>query len=220
MELRILAHIAEEPALIEAFQRGEDIHRATAATVLNVAPELVTAEQRRAAKTINFGIMYGMSAFGLAQALGISRSEAESFIQAYLDRYAGVREYREETLRRAKEEGKTETMYGRVRYLPDIKSRNPNLRSNAERMAINARIQGTAADIMKIAMIRLHERLAKEHPDARLLLTVHDELVLEVPDGEVEAVGALAKEVMEGVIELQAPLVVDLGVGRTWYDAK
>ena len=220
VELRILAHIAEEPALIESFRRGEDIHRAMAATVLGVAPELVTAEQRRAAKTINFGIMYGMSAFGLAQALGISRGEAESFIRAYLDRYEGVRRYREETLRRAAEEGRVETLYGRLRYLPDIGSKNRNLRENAERMAINARIQGTAADIMKIAMIRLHRRLAEEHPDARLLLTVHDELVLEVPDGEVEAVGALAKAEMEGVIELRAPLVVDLGVGRTWYDAK
>ncbi len=220
VELRILAHIAEEPALIESFRRGEDIHRATAATVLGVAPELVTAEQRRAAKTINFGIMYGMSAFGLAQALGISRGEAESFIRAYLDRYEGVRQYREETLRRAAEEGRVETLYGRVRHLPDIRSKNRNLRENAERMAINARIQGTAADIMKIAMIRLHRRLAEEHPEARLLLTVHDELVLEVPDGEVEAVGALAKAEMEGVIELRAPLEVDLGVGKTWYDAK
>jgi DNA polymerase-1 len=220
VELRILAHIAEEPALIEAFRRGEDIHRATAATVLNVAPELVTGEQRRAAKTINFGIMYGMSAFGLAQALGISRSEADEFIRTYLDRYQGVREYREETLRWAKEHGRVETIYGRVRYLPDIRSKNQNLRNNAERMAINARIQGTAADNMKIAMIRLHRRLAEEHPDARLLLTVHDELVLEVPDGEVEAVGELAKAEMEGVIELRAPLVVDLGVGKTWYDAK
>jgi DNA polymerase I len=220
VELRILAHIADEPALIEAFRQGEDIHRATAATVLNVAPELVTAEQRRAAKTINFGIMYGMSAFGLAQALGISRGEADEFIRTYLDRYEGVRRYREETLRRAKEEGRVETIYGRLRYLPDIRSKNPNLRSNAERMAINARIQGTAADIMKIAMIRLHRRLAEEHPEAKLLLTVHDELVLEVPDGEVEAVGEVAKEEMEGVIELRAPLVVDLGVGPTWYDAK
>lgn len=220
VELRILAHIAQEPALIEAFRRGEDIHRSTAAVVLGVAPELVNAEQRRAAKTINFGIMYGMSAFGLAQALGISRGEAEEFIRAYLERYAGVKRYREETLERAKADGKVETLYGRVRHLPDITSRNPNLRANAERMAINARIQGTAADILKITMIRLARRLADEHPAASLLLTVHDELVLEVPEAEVEAVAALAKEVMEGVCELDAPLVVDTGWGKTWYDAK
>ncbi|HSL82064.1 MAG TPA: DNA polymerase I, partial [Thermoanaerobaculia bacterium] len=197
VELRILAHIAEEPALIEAFRRGEDIHRATAATVLGVAPELVTAEQRRAAKTINFGILYGMSAFGLAQALGIGRAEAEEFIRAYLARYEGVKRYREETLRQAQEEGKVETLYGRVRYLPDIASKNRMLRENAERMAINARIQGTAADIMKIAMVRLDRRLAAEHPGARLLLTVHDELVLEVPAAEVEAVAGVAREEME-----------------------
>jgi DNA polymerase-1 len=220
VELRILAHIAEEPALIEAFRRGEDIHRSTAAVVLGVAPELVTAEQRRAAKTINFGIMYGMSAFGLAQALGIGRAEAEQFIRAYLGRYEGVKRYREETLAQANEEGRVETLYGRVRYLPDVRSKNRNLRENAERMAINARIQGTAADIMKIAMIRLARRLVEEHPRAHLLLTVHDELVLEVPESEVEAVAAAAKAEMEGVIELAAPLVVDLGWGRTWYDAK
>ncbi|HUF78049.1 MAG TPA: DNA polymerase I, partial [Thermoanaerobaculia bacterium] len=220
VELRILAHIAEEPALVEAFRRGEDIHRATAATVLGMAPELVNAEQRRAAKTINFGIMYGMSAYGLAAALGIGRAEAEAFIRAYLDRYEGVERYREETLRQAREQGRVETLYGRVRYLPDIESKNRALRENAERMAINARIQGTAADIMKLAMIRLHRRLAAEHPLASLLLTVHDELVLEVPEGEAEAMARVAKEEMEGVIELTAPLVVDVGWGRTWYDAK
>ncbi|HUP42755.1 MAG TPA: DNA polymerase I, partial [Thermoanaerobaculia bacterium] len=166
VELRILAHIAPEPALVEAFRRGEDIHRSTAATVLGVAPELVTAEQRRAAKTINFGIMYGMSAYGLAAALGIGRAEAEAFIQAYLGRYEGVRRYREETLERARREGRVETLYGRVRHLPDIDSKNRALKENAERMAINARIQGTAADIMKLAMIRLDRRLAAEHPAA------------------------------------------------------
>lgn len=220
VELRILAHIAEEPALIEAFRRGEDIHRATASTVLGVAPELVTAEQRRAAKTINFGILYGMSAYGLARALGIGRAEAEAFIRAYLGRYEGVRRYREETLRRAAQEGRVETLYGRVRYLPDIASKNRALKENAERMAVNARIQGTAADVMKLAMIALDRRLAAEHPGARLLLTVHDELVLEVPEGEVEAVAGVAKAEMEGVVELAAPLVVDVGWGRTWYDAK
>ncbi|HET9225243.1 MAG TPA: DNA polymerase I, partial [Thermoanaerobaculia bacterium] len=220
VELRILAHIANEKELIRAFAAGEDIHRATAAVVFNVAPELVTAEQRRAAKTINFGILYGMSAFGLGQALGISPREAEPFIKAYLDRYAGVRTYVEETQRSAEREGKVETLYGRVRWLPDIQSKNRALRENARRMAINARIQGTAADILKLAMIAIDRRLRKDHPEARLLLTVHDELVLEVPEGQAEPLAALVKQEMEGVAQLQVPLVVDAGWGPSWYEAK
>jgi len=220
VELRVLAHIAGEEALIDAFQRGEDIHTATAAAVLGVAPELVSAEQRRAAKTINFGIMYGMSAYGLAQNLGIGRAEAQEFIDAYLARYPKVARYREETLAKAHAEGKVSTLYGRVRYLADIESKNRALRENAERMAINAPIQGTAADLMKLAMIRLDGRLRAERPASRLLLTVHDELVLEVPEAEVEAVAAVCKEVMEGVAELAVPLAVDVGWGPTWYAAK
>ena len=220
VELRILAHIADEKELIRAFAAGEDIHRATAAVVFNVAPVLVTAEQRRAAKTINFGILYGMSAFGLGQALGISPREAEPFIKAYLDRYPGVRQYVEETQKSAEREGKVETLYGRVRWLPDIQSKNRALRENARRMAINARIQGTAADLLKLAMIAIDRRLRREHPDSRLLLTVHDELVLEVPEGAAETVAALVKKEMEGVAQLQVPLVVDAGWGPSWYEAK
>jgi DNA polymerase I len=220
IELRILAHIADEQALIGAFARGEDIHRATAATVFNVAPELVTTEQRRAAKTINFGILYGMSAFGLSQALKISTKEADRFITAYLDQFPGVRRYVEETQQSAEREGKVETLYGRVRFLPDIQSKNRALRENARRMAINARIQGTAADLLKKAMIDVDCRLRAEHPDVRLLLTVHDELVLEVPEGKEEAVATLVKQGMEGVAELKVPLVVDAGWGRSWYEAK
>jgi DNA polymerase-1 len=220
IELRILAHIAGEQELVRAFAAGEDIHRATAAVVFNVAPELVSGEQRRAAKTINFGILYGMSAFGLGQALSIPPREAEAFIKAYLDRYPGVRRYVEETQQSAEKEGKVETLYGRVRWLPDIQSKNRNLRENARRMAINARIQGTAADLLKLAMIATDRRLRREHPDARLLLTVHDELVLEVPEGSVEPVAALVKEEMEGVAQLQVPLVVDAGWGPSWYEAK
>ncbi|HYL04857.1 MAG TPA: DNA polymerase I, partial [Thermoanaerobaculia bacterium] len=199
IELRILAHIAAEPELIRAFAAGEDIHRATAGTVFGMAPELVTAEQRRAAKTINFGIMYGMSPFGLSQNLGISKGDAERFIAAYLGRYQGVRRYVEETLANAEREGKVETLYGRVRWLPDIRSKNRNLRENARRMAINARIQGTAADLLKMAMIAIDRRLRREHPEARLLLTVHDELLFEVPEGEVELIAALVRQEMEGV---------------------
>ncbi len=220
IELRVLAHIAEEPELIEAFQAGKDIHASTAAAVLGVAEELVTGEQRRAAKVINFGIMYGMSAFGLAQNLKIPKAEAESFIDAYLSRYAGVKRYMDETVELATRKGKVETLYGRVRWLPDIKSRNYNLRENAKRMAINARIQGTAADLLKMAMIAVDRRLRAEHPDAALLLTVHDELVIECPTGQVEAVGGLVREEMVGVEQLAVPLVVDLGSGKSWYEAK
>jgi DNA polymerase I len=220
IELRILAHIAEEKALIDAFAAGEDIHRSTAAAVLGVAPELVTAEQRRAAKTINFGILYGMSAFGLSQQLGISNKEADRFIHAYMDRYPGVKRYIEETLAGAEREGKVETLYGRVRWLPDIQSKNWNLRENARRMAINARIQGTAADVLKLAMIAVDRRLRDEQPGARLLLTVHDELVLEVPKEQAEPVAQLVKAEMEGVADLKVPLVVDTGWGPSWYEAK
>ncbi len=220
IELRILAHIADEPELIRAFAAGEDIHRSTASAVLGVAPELVNAEQRRAAKTINFGILYGMSPFGLSQALGISSKEAERFISAYLDRYAGVRRYMEETQQSAEKQGKVETLYGRVRWLPDIQSKNRALRENARRMAINARIQGTAADLMKKAMVGVHCRLKSEFPEARLLLTVHDELVFEVPEGQVEAVAGPVREEMEGVADLKVPMVVDVGWGASWYDAK
>jgi DNA polymerase-1 len=220
IELRLLAHIAEERALIDAFAAGQDIHRATAAVVLGVAPELVTVEQRRAAKTINFGILYGMSAFGLSTELKISSKEAERFIAAYMGQYPGVKRYMEETLESAEREGKVETLYGRVRWMPDIKSKNWNLREGARRMAINARIQGTAADILKLAMIAVDRRLRDEQPGARLLLTVHDELVLEVPEEQVEAVSAMVKAEMEGVADLKVPLVADAGWGKSWYEAK
>jgi DNA polymerase I len=220
VELRILAHIAGEEALIGAFRGGEDIHRTTAAAVLGVAPELVNAEQRRAAKTINFGIIYGMSAFGLANTLHVSRKEAESFITAYFERYPGVKRYMEETLAAAEATGGVETLYGRVRWLPDIQSKNWNLRENARRMAINARIQGTAADLMKEAMIAVDRRLRRDHPQGRLLLTVHDELVLEVPEAGAAEVGEMVQAEMAGVADLAVPLVVDVGTGRSWYDAK
>jgi DNA polymerase-1 len=220
IELRLLAHIADEKALIDAFAAGQDIHRATAAVVLGVAPELVNAEQRRAAKTINFGILYGMSAYGLSQELGISSKEADRFITAYMARYPGVKSYMEETLESAEREGKVETLYGRVRWLPDIRSKNWGLREGARRMAINARIQGTAADILKLAMIAVDRRLRDEQPGARLLLTVHDELVLEVPEEQAEAVAAIVKAEMEGVADLKVPLVADAGWGKSWYEAK
>jgi DNA polymerase-1 len=220
VELRILAHIAGEPELIRAFAAGEDIHRSTAATVFGIATELVNADQRRAAKTINFGILYGMSAFGLSQNLAISKGEAERFIAAYLGRFAGVKRYMDETLASAEREGKVETLHGRIRWLPDIRSKNWNLRESARRMAINARIQGTAADLLKKAMIAIDCRLRADYPETRLLLTVHDELVFELPPEQVEPVAALVRQEMEGVAQLAVPLSVDVGVGTSWYDAK
>ena len=220
IELRVLAHIAQDRELLQAFRAGADIHSATAAAVFEVDSALVTADQRRAAKVINFGILYGMSAFGLARNLKIPKADAERFIKTYLARYDGVREYMESTVEQTKREGKVETLYGRVRWLPDIQSRNFNLRENARRMAINARIQGTAADLLKLAMIAVDHRLASEYPDAKLLLTVHDELVLEVPAREVDAVGTIVKAEMEGVAALDVPLIVDVGSGASWYEAK
>jgi DNA polymerase-1 len=220
IELRLLAHIADEKALIDAFAAGQDIHRATSAVILGVAPELVNAEQRRAAKTINFGILYGMSAYGLSQELQISSKEADRFITAYLGQYPGVKRYMEETLESAEREGKVETLYGRVRWLPDIRSKNWGLREGARRMAINARIQGTAADILKLAMIAVDRRVRDEQPGAHLLLTVHDELVLEVPEEQAEAVAGIVKAEMEGVADLKVPLVADAGWGKSWYEAK
>ncbi len=220
IELRVLAHIAGEEAMIQAFAAGEDIHRSTAAAMFGAAPELVTAEQRRAAKMINFGIIYGISPFGLANNLGIGQSEAKQFIEAYFERYPGVRRYMDETLEAAANDGKVETLYGRVRWLPELGAKNYAVRENAKRMAINARIQGTAADLLKLAMIAVDRRLRAEHPEAGLLLTVHDELVLEVPAAEAETVAELVRAEMTGIADLAVPLVVDVGTGPTWYEAK
>lgn len=220
IELRILAHIAGVDALIEAFNSGADIHRSTAGSVFGVAPELVSDEQRRVAKMINFGIIYGMSAFGLSQRLGIPRGDAKSFIEAYFDKFPAVQDYTESTLEQVEQEGRVQTLYGRSRWLPDISSRNRNMRENAKRMAINARIQGTAADVQKLAMIAVDDRLRTEFPAAKLLLTVHDELVVEAPESKADAVGEALVEEMQGVAELVVPLEVELGSGATWYDAK
>ncbi len=220
IELRVLAHISDDDALIDIFRHGGDIHRSTAATVFGVAPALVTDDQRRAAKTINFGIIYGMSAFGLARALGIARGEAQAFIEAYFNRFPGVRTYTEQTVAEAEETLQVQTLYGRVRYLPDLGSRNRAVRENARRMAVNARIQGTAADLLKLAMIAVDRRLRLELEDARLLLTVHDELVLEAPAADIDSLASLVREEMEGVADLGVPLVVDIGSGADWYEAK
>jgi DNA polymerase I len=220
IELRVLAHIAQEPALIAAFRRGDDIHRATMADVLGIAPELVTAEQRRAAKAVNFGLIYGQGAFGLSQSLGIPVKEAELFIEEYFARYRHVKRYMEETVAQAEASGRVETLWGRPRLLPELRHPNRAVRENARRVAINSRIQGSAADLLKLAMLAVDRRLRADHPRAQLLLTVHDELVLEAPEGEAAAVAALVRREMEGAATLDVPLVVDTGVGPNWGEAK
>ena len=221
IELRVLAHIAADETLIDIFRHGGDIHRSTAATVFGVDPALVTDEQRRASKTINFGIVYGMSAFGLARALGHSPAARRSASSTRTSSaFPACGAYTERTLAKAEEELRVETLYGRVRYLPDMKSRNRAVRENARRMAVNARIQGTAADLLKLAMIAVDRRLQAELGAARLLLTVHDELVLEAPAADIEALTSLVREEMEGVADLSVPLVVDIASGPDWYEAK
>ena len=220
IELRVLAHLSQDPALEQAFARGEDIHRATAALVFGVAPELVGPEQRRAAKTINFGLIYGMGAYALARELGVSNAEAGKFIDAYFSRLPRVREWLDATKEQARATGKVTTLFGRVRWIAGLDAANSQVRGNAERQAINAPVQGTAADLMKLAMIRLHRELETGGLPARLLLQVHDELVLEVADGTVAEAAALARSVMEGVAHLRVPLKVDIGSGKSWAAAK
>jgi DNA polymerase-1 len=218
IELRLLAHMAGDPVLIEAFRNGEDIHTRTASEVLGVPPMLISREARNSAKAVNFGIVYGISSFGLAANLGISRKEADIYIKAYLERYSGVQSFINKTIARTRETGVARTLLGRERPIPDINSRNPNARGFAERTAVNSPIQGTAADLIKLAMVRIHRGL--ENMEAKLLLQVHDELVLESPAAEVDAVRQLVKFEMENVCELQVPLTVDVGTGLNWRDAK
>jgi len=213
-----LAHLSGDPVLIDAFQRGEDIHTRTAAEVMGVPPMLVTREARNNAKAVNFGIVYGISAFGLAANLGISRKEAEAYIKAYFERYSGVKRFIDETISKTRETGIARTMFGRERPIPDINSRNPNARGFAERTAVNSPIQGTSADLIKLAMVRIDRALAGL--ESRLLLQVHDELVLEAPVAEVDRVKTLVKAEMEGVCELSVPLLVEIGTGDNWRDAK
>ena len=220
VELRVMAHIAQDPGLLGAFERGEDIHAATAAAVLGVPLDEITKDQRRIAKSVNFGLSYGQSAFGLAQQTGMSREEATQFIKTYFEKYPGVREYIERTKRQAADQGYVETLLGRRRYFPNLATMRGPERGRAEREAINMPIQGTAADIIKIAMIRLHKMLRERDLRARMLLQVHDELVLEAPDDEVEAVVPLVREVMSGAFELSVPLKVDVEVGKNWLEMK
>jgi DNA polymerase-1 len=220
IELRILAHLSDDRNLIEAFERGDDIHRATAARIFHVAPDLVTHEMRFAAKRINFALLYGMAAFTLGKDLGVSTSEAKAYIESYFDQFPRVRGCLDAVLEGARRTREVRTLFGRVRPIPDIAASNGAVRGNAERMALNAPFQGSAADIIKIAMIRLDEALATRRLATRLLLQVHDELVLESPDAEVEETSVLVREVMEGAASLKVRLAVEVGTGVNWLEAK
>jgi DNA polymerase I len=219
IELRIMAHLSADEGLLKAFTAGEDVHKATAAEVFAVAPEQVTADLRRSAKAINFGLIYGMSAFGLAQQLGLSRNQAQEYIDLYFTRYPGVKNYMDDIRETAKQQGYVETIFGRRLYLPEINSRNAARRQYAERTAINAPMQGTAADIIKKAMIDADSWLDDEKPDAKMIMQVHDELVFEVAEPEVASYTTSIREIMCSAASLDVPLIVDIGVGNNWDEA-
>ena len=219
IELRIMAHISQDKGLLKAFAANEDIHCATAAEVFGVPVDQVNQEQRRYAKVINFGLIYGMSDYGLATQLGIERSAARLYIDRYFARYPGVADYMQRTRLQAREKGYVETVFGRQLWLPEINSSNHNRKQAAERAAINAPMQGTAADIIKLAMIAVHEWLIKEKMHSMLIMQVHDELVLEVPCEEVDRVKHVLPDLMENVCKLNVPLQVELGVGNNWEQA-
>jgi len=220
IELRVLAHIAGDEAMQAAFCGGLDIHTATAAQVFGVAPEAVTPLQRRHAKAVNFGIVYGISEFSLAEDIGVSRYEARDYIDSYLANYRGVKAYMKKVVEDARETGYTCTMYGRKRYIPELKSSNFNVRQGAERMTLNTPIQGTAADLIKLAMIRVENALAANYPEAKLLLQVHDELIVECPETQAAQVAELVSREMEGIAKLSIPLQAEAKWGKSWYDAK
>ena len=220
IELRVLAHIAEDTVMSRSFREGVDIHTATAAQVFGVDVNEVTPLQRRHAKAVNFGIVYGISEFSLAEDIGVSRYEAREYIDSYLTNYQGVRAYMKKVVEDAREAGYTQTIYGRKRYIPELKSSNFNIRSGAERIALNTPIQGTAADIIKLAMIRVENALNQAYPEAQLLLQVHDELIVECPEELASAVAQLVSREMEQVAQLSVPLVAEAKFGKSWYDAK
>ncbi len=220
IELRVMAHLSEDPVLVEAFLEGEDIHERTAREVFGMNAVMNPVEFRRHAKVINFGIMYGLSAFGLAQNLKIDRREAQQFIEDYFQQYKGVKDWIDRTLQETLEKGYVATLFGRIRQIPEISSRNGNLRNFGERTAINAPIQGTAADLIKKAMVSMHREMSRQKMRSKLIMQVHDELVFEVEETEIERMKELVTQKMEGVAELKVPLKVDVGVGLSWFDAK
>jgi DNA polymerase-1 len=219
IELRIMAHLSEDQGLLSAFKAGEDVHRATASEVFGVPLDQVSSEQRRYAKVINFGLIYGMSAYGLARNLAIEQGVAKNYIAQYFAKYPGVKRYMDTIRETAKSRGYVETVFGRRLWLPEITSPSGPRRQAAERAAINAPMQGTAADLIKLAMIQVQQSLEDRGLRSRLVLQVHDELVLEVPEAEIEALRALLPEKMENVAQLSVPLIVDVGVGDNWDEA-
>ena len=220
IELRLLAHISGDEAMRAAFTTGADIHTATAAQVFHVAPGDVTHEMRRRAKAVNFGIVYGISAFSLSQDIGVTVAEAKAYMEAYFATFPGVRRYMDDVVAKAREQGYVETLFHRRRELPEIRSSNFNMRSFGERVALNMPIQGTAADIMKLAMVAVEKRLKKELPEAKLVLQVHDELIVECPEPQAEAAAKLLEEEMEQVAHLSVPLTAEAHWGRNWLEAK
>jgi DNA polymerase-1 len=219
IELRIVASLAEDKKLMEIFKNGEDVHAATAAAINGVPLREVTKEMRYAAKEVNFGVLYGMGPYGLSWRTGISQAEAKDFIQKYFALFAGVKKYLDQTLEQARRSGFVETIFGRRRHIPELKSENYQLRSAGERMAVNMPIQGTAADIMKMAMIAVHEKI-ESLDGVEIIMQVHDELVLEVGEGQEEEIGALVKKTMEGVGGLSVPIEVRVGFGKRWGSLK
>ena len=219
IELRVLSHIADDKAMQQAFLDGEDIHTATASQVFDLPAEMITPELRRRAKAVNFGIVYGIGEFSLGQDLNISRKEAKQYIDAYLDAYTGVRDYMKDTVEFGKEHGYVETVFHRRRYVPELKA-NGHLKAFGERVCMNAPIQGTAADLIKYAMVRIDRRLKDEGMKTRLILQIHDELILEAPDEEAARAEALLREEMESVAQLKVPLTVDCSIAKNWFDAK
>jgi DNA polymerase-1 len=219
IELRIMAHISEDPALLRAFAQGIDVHRATASEVFNAPVAEVSAEQRRYAKTINFGLIYGMGAFGLASSLGIEQKAAKDYIERYFARFAGVKRYMDETRISARSKGYVETVFGRRLWLPEINSGNGPRKAGAERQAINAPMQGTAADLIKLAMIAVQQALDDEGRATRMVMQVHDELVLEVPMAELDWAKEAVPRLMAGVAQLRVPLLAEVGVGANWDEA-
>jgi len=220
LELRILAHITHDEVMLEAFKNGEDIHAKTAQLVFSAKSDEELKDKRRLAKIVNFGIAYAVEAFGLSQRVGISRSEAKEVIENYYETYKGIKKFMDETPELAREQGYVSTIYGRRRYLPSINDRNYNVRSRAEREAINMPIQGTASDIVKIAMLRVDKALEKENLQTKVIMQVHDELLLEVPVAEVEKVLELITREMEAAVELDVPLIVEAGTGDNWMEVK
>ncbi|TET27646.1 DNA polymerase I, partial [Candidatus Aerophobetes bacterium] len=218
IELRILAHLSGDPNLKKAFDRNEDIHQQTAAEIFNVLPLQLTSQMRRLAKVVNFGIVYGISSYGLARDLGISQKEAEEYIQHYFQRYPQVKEYLGQVVKKAREKGYVRTLLGRKRYLPGILSSNRKMREMAERAAINTPIQGGAADLIKLAMVNLEKRFREEELEAWIILQIHDELIFEVPERELDETRRIVKEEMEGAMKLSVPLVVETKVGKNWAE--